>query len=82
MFNRLRSYLESNKLLNNKQFGFRPGFSTCHSALYVSQTVCDAFQNGEKTIGVFLDLSKAFDTINHKILLSKLHYGIRDIALK
>ena len=49
----------------------------------LSSKVIDAFEANEFAIGVFIDLSKAFDTINHNILLSKLYrYGIRGVALK
>ena len=57
------------------------GHNTTHAALEFTKMIEDAFEKNEYAVGVFCDLSKAFDTLNHNILLSKLeHYGIRDIT--
>ena len=60
------------------QYGFRKAHNTTHATLDFLQTVEAAFKEDEYAIGVFCDLSKAFDTLDHDILLAKLdHYGIR-----
>ena len=57
--------------------------STNLATIELVTKILQAIDNSEHTIGVFLDLAKAFDTVNHKILLKKLdHYGIRGIALE
>ena len=59
------------------QFGFRENHSTNHAIISIIQKIQDAIQNNKIAIGVFIDLQKAFDTVNHSILLDKLnHYGI------
>ena len=83
MYNRLYNFFIINKLLNNSQFGFRANHSCEHMLLQVQQKILDSFHCNKCIIGVFLDLSKAFDTMDHSILLCKLRqYGIRGIALE
>ena len=65
------------------QFGFRNLRSTNHALITITEKIRKAINNGEITCGVFLDLQKTFDTVDHEILLSKLeHYGIRGVPLK
>src|SRR6218665_220383 len=82
MHNRLADFLEQNNVLYNKQFGFRKNHSTTFAIVEVVDKISEAMDRRQMTVGVFLDLSKAFDTIRHEILWAKLdHYGIRGLAL-
>jgi hypothetical protein len=76
---RLIAYLEGNKLLSKNQFGFRPGIGT-EEALYNTTTfLYNELDKSNKVIAVFLDLTKAFDTVNHQILLEILRsFGINN----
>ena len=77
------NFFKKSDIFSNFQFGFRENHSTTHALLSFVEKVTHALDTFSHTIGIFLDFSKAFDTINHKILLAKLsHYGIRGKALE
>ena len=83
MHKRLYHFLESHEILYKNQFGFRKSNSTIFALIEITERIKESIDNGMYGCGIFIDLKKAFDTVNHKILLSKLeHYGIRDVALK
>ena len=71
MYNRLYEYLTKNNLLFDKQFGFRKGHLTEHALIELVNRIYDSFNKNKYTLGVFMDLSKAFDTVNHNILPKK-----------
>ena len=77
MYNHLYKYLTNKKLLHPQQFGFRKGHSTEHSIAHLVDQIYESFENDEYTVGIFIDLSKEFDTVDHTILLKELEiYGI------
>ena len=81
MYNRLVSFLECNNILSNSQFGFKKGKGINNAILLFIESILTAKDIKEKTIGIFSDLSKAFDMVNHKILIRNLHrFGIRGLA--
>ena len=78
IFERLYNYLCSKNILYSKQFGFRKNHSTSHAINYSMDKVAKELDEGKHVLGIFIDLSKAFDTIDHTKLLRKLeNYGIR-----
>ncbi len=80
---RLYSFLTKHNILNEKQYGFRPKHSTVDAITEFISDVLPSLDRKHKCLSVYLDLSKAFDTINHAILLEKLqYYGIRGRALE
>ena len=83
MYNRLYNFLVENNILYQKQFGFQNARTTEHAILQLMNQITEAFSQGKYTLGIFIDLSKAFDTVNHSILLQKLKaYGIQSENLK
>ncbi|CAL4106751.1 unnamed protein product, partial [Meganyctiphanes norvegica] len=78
LYKRLYKFLIKHKVLYKYQFGFRQGHSTSHALIEILDSIKSAIDEDKYVCGIFLDLSKAFDTVNHDILLKKMfHYGIR-----
>ena len=84
VYNRLISHIIDNKLLYEFYFGFQKGKSTHFLAIMMLvDKVTEALDQGESVVGVFLDFSKTFDTVDHDILLQKKDlYGICDVELQ
>ena len=79
----MNEFFVKHKLLFDHQYGFRSGHSTEHAALELTDRIITNIDNKKSPLNIFLDLSKAFDTLDHNILLHKLHhYGIRETPLK
>ena len=79
----LVNYLERHSILYQYQFGFRKGHSTAQAIAEIADNLRKSIDNNMYTCGVFLDFSKAFDAVNHNILLKKMEqYGIRGLPLQ
>ena len=81
MVKRLSKFLDKNKILSKHQYGFRKNRSTEHAIMDFVDKITKAIDEGKFSVGIFLDLSKAFDTINHKILIKNWNmvYGVWQI---
>jgi len=82
IFNQMHIYFKENNIYYNHQYGFRESHSTEHAALELIDRIIKQLDNRNLPLAIFMDLTKAFDTINHDILLYKLqYYGIKNNAL-
>ena len=82
MYSRLNDFLTAHQILYLYQFGFRKDHSSYMALMVLIDKLTKCLENGDYVVGVYLDFSKAFDTVNHEILLKKLdHYVIRSAAL-
>ena len=83
VYNRVLDFLCKNNVLYDYQFGFRQKHSAQHALITLIDKIHTSLENGGIAITILLDLKKAFDTVNHQILLQKLNaYGIRGNMLK
>ena len=82
IFKQLSTYLNEHKLLYDSQYGFRAGHTTELASIELIDKITQDLDKGKIPISIFLDLSKAFDTLDHVILLQKLnYYGIKSVEL-
>lgn len=80
---RLECFFTKHQIINKAQYGFQKGKSTESALLDTKEEILKNMENRTYTIGLFIDLKKAFDTVKHEILISKLHdYGVRGVAAK
>ena len=81
IYKRIYLFLEKKNIFHENQFGFRRYYSTSLALINVVEEIRECIDDKKMMIGLFLDLTKAFDLVNHKILLKKLnHCGIRGVA--
>ena len=73
MYSRLYSYLNAYDFLYDLQFGFRAKHSTSHALVNITDKIREALNAGNFACGIFIDLQKAFDTVDHGILIEKLN---------
>ena len=74
-------FLDDNNILYELQFGFIQNFSNIHALINVTENIRQALDEGKIGCEISVDLQKAFDTVEHEILLSKLdHYGVRGLT--
>ena len=82
MYNRVIDFLNEHEILFKYQFGFRKSYWSYLAITVLKDKLVKSVENWDYVVGVFHIFSKAFDTVDHEILLSELHHcGIRDIAL-
>ena len=82
MHERLYAFLTNRNLLYKYQFGFQQNLSTSLAILEITDNIREKLDKGHHVLGIYIDLAKAFDTVNHDILLTKLnHHGIRGKTL-
>ena len=81
IYSRMYYFLNKNNLIYDKQFGFRAKHSVNHALISTTELIKDKLECGNFVAGIFIDLEKAFDTVNHEILIDKLaYYGFRGVA--
>ena len=81
IYNRLYCFFSENNILNKKQLGFQKQNTTDHVISLLVDEILKSFENNCYTLGVFIDLTKALDSVDNKIQLKKLfHYGVRGIT--
>ena len=73
MYNRLLRFLNNHNILSDSQYGFRKHHFTAYALAWLYEKISSAIENKECTVGIFIDLSKAFDSVDH--------YGVRGTAL-
>lgn len=79
---RMDNFIEKYKLLVDSQYGFRTNRSTSLALMELIEEITNSIDNKKYAVGIFIDLKKAFDTINHDIMINKLEkYGIRGVGL-
>ena len=82
IYNRVIKFINKHDILYKYQFGFKKGHSTYMPLTFIIDKIVEALENHEHVMVLYLDLAKAFYTVDNKILLNKLsHYGIRGKAL-
>ena len=83
MCKRLYTFLNKNYVIYNLQFGFRQQYSTSDALINITENIRKVLDDGNIGCGVFIDLQKASDTVDHQMLLAKLnHYGIHYVEFQ
>ena len=81
MYNHLYEFLESKNLIYDLQFGFQQKHLTSHALIHLTDKIREQLDKGNFGCGIFVDFQKAFDTVDHNILIQKLnYYGVRSTA--